>query len=196
MRRPSEFRQLVTAVFAAALVMAGCAQPLVAGEKVVGLGTHSALVLQIPSGWIMNRRAGAGAPPVTLTFGPEVGDEFSVLLTPVEPEAGADPDFGSPASVYSIVEAAARDAATHAAEPELEIRQFEGGKVGFYFWATDRDLMGMSRIPAGEYLYRTQGAVMVGDLLCVFTIRTNERPSGVIDQALTMLRTAAHRTGA
>ena len=37
---------------------------------------------------------------------------------------------------------------------------------------------------------------MVGDLLCTFTVLTNERPSGIIDAAMMMLRTAAHRTGA
>jgi hypothetical protein len=183
-------------VFIAALSLTGCAHPLAAGEQVVDLGPHGGLVLQIPGGWIMDRREVAGAPLVTLTFGPEVGDEFSVLLTPIKPEPVADPDFGSPESVFAIVEAAARDAAAHAAEPELEIREFEGDKTGFFFWATDRDLVGMSRIPPGEYLHLTQGAVMVGEVLCAFRILTNERPSGIIDAAMIMLRTAAHRTGA
>lgn len=188
-------RKLVNTVFAAVLFLGGIVQPLVAGEKVVDLGPNDGLALQIPEDWTMDRHEVTGTPLVTLTFGPEVGDEFSVLLTPVKPEPGADPDFGSPASVYSIVEAAARDAADQAAEAELEIREFEGDKVGFYFWATNRDLVGLSRIPPGEYLHRTQGAVMVGELLCAFTILTNEQPSGVIDAAMLMLRTAAHRTG-
>jgi len=189
-------RQLTTRVFIAALFLTNCAQPLAAGEKLVDLGARGALALQVPDGWIMNRREAAGAPFVTLTFGPEVGDEFSVLLTPIGPEPGADQDFGSPASVYSVVEAAARDAQVHAAETEVKIREFEGNKVGFYFWATKRELAGMSRIPPGEYLHVTQGAVMVGELLCAFTIRTNARPSGIIDAAMLMLRTAVHRTGA
>jgi len=196
MKRRANLRQLITRVLIAALFLTNCAQPLAAGEKVAGLGEHGSLVLQVPDGWIMKRREADGGPFVTLTFGPEVGDEFSVLLTPVAPEPGADPDFGTPASVYSIVEAAARDAQMYAAEKELKIREFEGNKVGFYFWATKRELAGMSRIPPGEYLYVTQGAVMVGKLLCAFTIRTNARPSGIIDAAMSMLRTAAHRTGA
>lgn len=196
MRRRAKLWQLSIRVFIAALFLTNCAQPLVAGEKVVDLGGRGALALQVPEGWIMERREDAGAPFMTLTFGPEVGDEFSVLLTPISPEPGADPDFGSPASVYSVVEAAARDAQVYAAEENLEIREFEGGKVGYYFWATKRELAGMSRIPPGEYLYVTQGAVMVGELLCAFTIRTNARPSGIIDAGMLMLRTAAHRTGA
>ncbi|UCH72655.1 MAG: hypothetical protein JSU82_09680 [Rhodospirillales bacterium] len=180
----------------AVLVVVGCAQPSAAGEMVVDLGPRDGLALRVPEGWVMERGDVKDAPLVTLTFRPEVGDEFSVLLTPIRPQPGADPDFGSPAGVYAIVEAAAQDAAVRAVESELEIRPFEGDRVGFYFWATDRDLVGKSRIPPGEYLHLTQGAVMIGDILCAFTILTNDRPSGVIDSAMMMLRTAAHRTGA
>lgn len=183
-------------MFIAALLPTGCAQPVVAGEQVVDLGSHGGLALQVPAGWTVERRQAADDPLLTVAFGPEVGDEFTVLLTPIWPELAADPDFGSPASVYGVVEAAAQDVVDHAAEPELKIREFDGGGVGYYFWATDRDLKDKSRIPPGEYLHLTQGAVMVGELLCTFTILTNDRPSGIIDAAMMMLRTAAHRTGA
>ena len=190
----AKLRRLTTPTIVAALLLAACAQPLAAGNEVVDLGPHGGLALQVPAGWIMDRHEVPDQPLVTLAFGPEVGDEFTVLLTPVWPELGADPDFGSPASVYAIVEAAARDAAADAAERNPEIREFDGGRVGYYFWATDRELAGKSRIPPGEYLHLTQGAVMVGELLCTFTILTNDRPSGIIDAAMMMLRTAAHRT--
>lgn len=186
------FRPAVMAM----LLLAGCAQPLAAGERVVDLGPAGGLALQIPAGWVMERGGVSDSRLVTLRFGPEVGDEFTVLVTPIEAELGADPDFGSPASVYRIVAAAAQDVVADAVETELEIRPFGGGRVGYFFWATDRDLVGESRIPPGEYLHLTQGAVMVGDLLCTFTILTNERPSGIIDAAMMMLGTAAHRTGA
>lgn len=45
----------------------------------------------------------------------------------------------------------------------------------------------------GEYLYLMQGAVMVGKLLCTFTILTNDRASPEAEEALEMLRNAAHR---
>ncbi len=191
-RTRRRFRLTVMAV----LLLAGCAQPIAAGERVVDLGPAGGLALQIPAGWVMKRGDAPDSRLVTLSFGPEVGDEFAVLLTPIQPERGADPDFGTPANVYRIVAAAAEDVVADAVETELEIRPFDGGRVGYFFWATDRDLVGMARIPPGEYLHLTQGAVMVGDLLCTFTILTNDRPSGIIDAAMMMLRTAAHRTGA
>ncbi len=187
---------LVLLALLLALLLAGCARPLAAGERIVDLGPAGGLALQVPAGWVMRESGPPEAPLVTLTFGPEVGDEFAVLLTPIHPDRGADPDFGSPENVHRIVAAAAQDVAARAAEPELEIRAFDGGRVGYFFWATDRDLLGMSRIPPGQYLHLTQGAVMVGDLLCSFRVQTNERPSGIIDAAMMMLRTAAHRTAA
>lgn len=181
-------------LFAAAL-LPGCAKPLAAGEQAVDLGKHGMLALQIPEGWVMEESRPAADAPPTLRLGPEVGDEFVVLLTPIWAEAGAEPDFGSPESVYRIVAAAAWDIAPDAAEPQLEIHAFDDERVGYFFWATDRKLQDMGRIPPGEYLHLTQGAIMVGDLFCTFTILTNERPSGVIDAALMMLRGAAHRIG-
>ena len=179
---------------AVAVVGSACAEA--PGEQVVALGPNGGLALHVPAGWTMDKREMPDDPLVTLTFGPEVGDEFTVLLTPISPELGADPDFGSPTSVYRIVAAAAQDIAADAAETKLAVREFDGQRVGYYFWATDRDLVGKSRIPPGEYLHLTQGAIMIGDLLCTFTVLTNERPSGIIDAAMMMLRTAVHRTGA
>lgn len=176
-----------------ATFLPGCAAPLAAGEQVVALGGQGALVLKVPEGWRMEGSKASEDTPPTLTFRPEVGDEFILQVTPIWSELSADPDFGSPDSVYRIVEATAREVAIEAAEPELKIREFGGGKTGYFFWAADSRLSQMERIPPGEYLHLTQGAVMVGDLLCNFTILTNERPSGVIDAALLMLRNAAHR---
>jgi hypothetical protein len=189
-------RRLPILIFVTALMLTGCAQPLAAGEQAVDLGAHGKLALHVPAGWVMEESRPEADLPPTLRFGPEVGDEFVVLLTPMWPQPGAEPDFDSPASIYRVVAAAAQDVAADAAETELEVREFDGGRVGYYFWATDRELMGKSRIPPGEYLHLTQGAVMIGELLCTFTVLTNDRPSGIIDAAMMMLRTAAHRTDA
>lgn len=188
-------RRFFILAFIAAALPAGCAQPLSAGEQVVDLGKAGGLALQVPASWVMDKGEASEERLVTLSFKPEVGDEFTVLVTPVAPGAGADPDFGSPESVYRIVAAAAEEVGAHAAEEELEIREFGDGRVGYYFWASDRNLVDETRIPPGEYLHVTQGAVMVGELLCTFNILTNERPSGVIDATMMMLGTAAHRIG-
>lgn len=192
---PAKLKLLAIPAFVAAVLLAGCTQPLAAGERAIDLGKRGSLVLKVPAGWRMEQQEDTGNPLLTLKFTPEVGDEFTVLLTLVAPEIGADPDFGSADSVYRIVAAAAEEALSHAAETELEIRDFEGDRIGYYFWATDRDLVGLNRIPPGQYLHLTQGAVMVGGILCRFTVLTNERPSGVIDAAMMMLRTAEHRRG-
>jgi len=195
MMERANMKRLCFLLLIAMTLLPGCAKPLAAGEQSVALGAHGVLALQLPAGWVMEESRPAAALPPTLRFGPEVGDEFVVLVTPIWPEAGAEPGFGSPESVYRIVAAAALEVAPEAAEPQLEIHAFDDGRVGYFFWATDRKLQDMGRIPPGEYLYLTQGGIMVGDLFCTFTILTNERPSGVIDSALMMLRGAAHRIG-
>lgn len=186
-------RRLYILLVIGAFILPGCAAPLAAGEQVVTLGEPGALVMKVPEGWKMEASEVSADVPPTLTFKPEVGDEFVLRITPIWPELSADPDFGSRNSVYRAIEATAKEIAAEAVELELEIREFGSDRTGFYFWATDNRLTGMERIPPGEYLYLTQGAVMVGDMLCNFTILTNERPSGVIDAALMMLRDAAHR---
>ena len=76
-------RRLPILMFVGALMVTGCAQPLAAGERGVSLGPQGSLALHLPAGWVMNRRQAPDDPLVTLAFGPEVGDEFTVLLTPV-----------------------------------------------------------------------------------------------------------------
>lgn len=175
------------------LLLAGCAGPLQARAESLGLGQHGELVLQAPAGWKMQQTSADEAQLPTVRLSPEVGDEFLVLVSAITRTESADPEFGAPEAVYQIVASAARDTQPAAVEPELKILEIGDGMTGYFFWATDRKLADASRIPPGEYLYVTQGALMVGDLLCVFTILTNERPSGVIDQALEMLRGAQHR---
>lgn len=176
-----------------AVILPGGAAPLAADEQVVTLGKHGALVLKVPEGWTMDVSGVSADVPPTLTFKPEVGDEFVLLVTPIWSELSGDPDFGSQDSVYRVVETTAQEAVIESVELELEIHEFGGDRTGYFFWSTDSRLADKDRIPSGEYLHLTQGAIMIGDLLCSFTILTNERPSGVIDAALLMLRNAAHR---
>lgn len=94
-----------------------------------------------------------------------------------------------------IVERSAAEIAPGAVEGKLEIAPIGGGKIGFMFFATDKSLVGRTLQP-GEYLYLMQGAVMVGELLCAFTVLTNDNSSAVVARALEVMLNAAHRTGA
>jgi hypothetical protein len=170
--------------------LAFLAMPAHAGEKIVNLGEHGALALQVPDGWVMDNSRGAADNPPTLAFKPPAGDEFAVLVTPF---------WNLDTSEHNLGEIAGNmlaDIAAMAVERELGLVPLGGGATGYFFRATDSTLVSRKRIPDGEYLHLTSGAVATGDLVLTFTILTNERPSGVIDKALKMIAGAVHRTGA
>lgn len=172
------------------LFLAFQAMPAHAGEKIVNLGEHGALALQVPDGWLMDNSRGAADNPPTLSFKPPAGDEFAVLVTPF---------WNLDTSQHNLGEIAGHmlaDVADRAVERELGLVPLGGGATGYVFRATDSTLFSRKRIPDGEYLHLTSGVAATGDLVLTFTILTNKRPSGAIDKALEMIAGAVHRTGA
>lgn len=179
----------------ALLLLATAVSPARADEFTVDLGEPGILVLDVAPYWSQETRSpGDGLPP-TILLRKDGGERFAMLITPVWAMPGAEPDFGSSDSVRRIVESSASEIAPGAAEEQLTIEPVGGEKTGFMFFATDKSLAGRTP-PPDEYLYMMQGAVMVGKLLCTFTVLMNDRPSPDAEQALEMLRTAEHRIGA
>jgi hypothetical protein len=176
-------------------LMASSVGPGRADEFTVDLGEPGILMLDVAAYWSQETRSpGDGLPP-TILFRKDGGERFAMLITPVWAMPGAEPDFGQPDSVRRIVESSAAEIAPGAAEEQLTIEPIGGEKTGFMFFATDSSLLDRTP-PPDEYLYLMQGAVMVGKLLCTFTILMNDRPSPDAEQALEMLRNAEHRIGA
>ena len=175
------------------LVLSPSAGQALSNQFTLDLGEAGSLAMTLPPGWAGEVASQGGAMPPTIAIRQEGSDRFVLLVTPIWAGPNAPPDFGTPDSLRRIVESSAAEIAPGAVEDKLTIEPIGGGKSGFMFSATDSSLVGRTP-PPGEYLYLTQGALMVGELLCTFTILTNERPSGIIDQALQMLRGADHRT--
>lgn len=166
-----------------------------AEEFTVDLGEPGILALDAAPYWSQEIRSpGDGLPP-TILLRKDGGERFAMLMTPLWAGVTASPDFGTRESVRRIVESSAAEVAPGAAEEQLTIEPVGGGKIGFMFFATDKSLVGRTP-PPDEYLYLMQGAVMIGKLLCTFTVLTNDRPSPDAEQALEMLRNATHRVGA
>jgi len=166
----------------------------IAGEALIDLGQPGALMLPLPKGW--SHEIGpvdADMPPTVILRTPNA--DFVVLVTPFWAQEGAEPDYGTAGSVHRVVERSAAEIAAGAVEGQLTIEPVGGGRTGYMFFATDKTPVGRTPAP-DEYRYLIQGAVMVGDLLCTFTMLTNDKPSANAELALGMLRNAAHRTGA
>lgn len=155
---------------------------------------HGTLVLRMPEAWRDQLIPPSNGMPPTINLLPPKDGAFSILITPFG--RGSEPiaDFGTPAMVRALTEDAAHWASFHSAETELEILPIGGDATGFYYSATDRSLVGKTPTP-GEYLYVTQGQVMAGDLLCNFTLLTNDAKSSLVTSALRMLREAVHQPG-
>jgi hypothetical protein len=157
--------------------------PAVAAEIAVSLPGHDDLVLEVRSGWVARiSRPRADLPP-TITVGPNSGNAFQVLITPLWPMGNAkSPTLGE---IRSLVEGGARQALPQAVEQSLPLKELTGSSTnGYYFSATDRQPE-----PDG-YKYLTQGAVMLKELRITFTILVNGEPQKPTEQALEVLQTA------
>ena len=161
-------------------------------ERAYALPGHGAFVLAVPSAWRHEIGQPKGDIPPTITFRPADGRAFSVMVTPIWPAKNPLAGYNSPDTIRALVEDSAHYLAKSAAEQSFEVVPI-GGMTGFYFSATDSSLVGRTP-PPDEYLYLIQGIAAVDDLLCTFTILTNDA-AAPIDLALQMLRTAAHSNG-
>ncbi|MBE9559075.1 MAG: hypothetical protein IMF08_19610, partial [Proteobacteria bacterium] len=147
-----------------------------ADKYVFETGGAGALLLPVSDGWVPKIIPPSSGNPPTIWLKPGAGNSFSVLITPFTAGPTTPPDIGSPESMRRVVESFAADAVPHAVEDQLAVKPIGGENVGYVFSATDKSVV-KRPVPPGEFLYITQGVVMVGKLFCNFTILTNERPS-------------------
>lgn len=159
-----------------------------AGEKLVRRYTipgQGLLELMMPQSWRDSvRQSRQGLP--TIEFGPTTGREFNVQVTYLWSPSRRR-DFNSAKRLRPMVEAMGSGPLSRAVETTLELRELNGdSSAGYFFSLTD------GQAKPGEYVYLTQGAVGVGDLLLLFTILTQTRDSEALQDGLTMLRQARH----
>ena len=165
-----------------------------ADEILVDLGEPGVLVLPLHDGWEYEILPGREDGPPTVRLQPPGGVSFTALITPIWREVADVSDFGTRRGVYRIVGNLATAVSLTSVESQLKIEKFGGRRVGYWFFATDKSLVQQTP-PPDEYLYLVQGALMVGDLFCKFTMLTNDKPSRETELMFKLLLDAAHRTG-
>lgn len=152
-----------------------------AADVRVPLPSGGALVLPVPPGWKQARPSG---PVPTVSFAPETGNSFQVLISALVRSNGSMAP-SDPESLRRFVGIGAQDALSQAVEKTLPIQEFRGGGVqGHYFSATDR------APKPGEFKYLTQGAASVQGLPVTFTILSNGDPQLAVEPAFRMLKAA------
>ena len=144
---------------------------------------HGKLMLNVPSSW----KQGAGDPVgifPTITFSPDKGDAFVVLITPIW-NAKKDQNFNKSEKVKSMIDGDLRGMLPSAIEKDVNIREFKGVYgSGYYFLLTDK------APKPGEYTYATRAWVGVGDLLLSVTILSQSRNSEGITSTIMALKGA------
>jgi hypothetical protein len=154
---------------------------------------HGVLVLTVPTSWQEEVRQPRDGLPPTITFRPEVGDEFTVLVTALWSPT-REPGYNSVEKIRRMVETGGQHILPRAVEPQLELQEIRGASGGGYFYAcTDKSLVDTVWTP-GEYQYAHQGRLGVGDLLLAFTLLSDAKESEPVREVFTMLRGATQRT--
>lgn len=159
-------------------------------ERVFPLPGHGAFTIWVPESWRDETAQPKGELPPTISFLPAHGRGFRILITPIWSTDNAQPGHDSPSSIRARVEDAADAVRNSAVEDSIEVMALDD-VTGFYFSVTDASLVGLTP-PPGAYLHLTQGILNVGDLMCTFTVLSNDPDSPAV-HFLSALGTATHR---
>jgi hypothetical protein len=151
---------------------------------------HGSLLLNAPKEWRVAVHSIQTPPSVALRFGPVSGDAFSVQVTSVWIDPSRQAKV-TPDSIKETVRKSAADALAGAVEKDASLVEIRGKEaVGYHFSVTDR---GPSSEP-GEYKYMTQGGVLIGPLMTVFTVLHRDPGAAEKQQALQVFANATWST--
>ncbi len=155
-------------------------------HRIFPLLEHGMLSLSVPVSWRADVSQPPGISPPTITFLPEEGDEFKVLITPFW-HAEQDPTFNEPQAVRLWIERDLESLISRAVEEDVPIETLEGvDGTGYYFLLTD------SAYEPDGYPYLVRARVGVGDLLIYITVLSRSKSSEVITATLEALGEAMH----
>ncbi|MEW6330662.1 MAG: hypothetical protein AB1560_04290 [Pseudomonadota bacterium] len=150
------------------------------------LPDHGSIQLKVPVPWADDLRQPPDRLPPTIAFKPKSGNRFEILITPIW-SASKGASLPNSEKIKELVQQASEQAKLQSVEKNLYLRELKGASGnGYYFSATDR-----APEPEG-YKYMTQGTIRVGDLMVMFTLLTNDGQEKVINDALSMLKSAIH----
>jgi hypothetical protein len=151
------------------------------------LPDHGSLQLNVSASWNdeLRQPPDRGVPP-TIAFNQDHGAPFEILITPLWPGKSGSvlPKAGE---LKHKVSETADQLKSQSIEKSVDVKELKKGTLlGYYFTLTDR------APKPGDFKYMTQGMMRVNDLLLVFTVLTNDGQGNIIEEALTMLKSADH----
>jgi hypothetical protein len=144
---------------------------------------HGTLILTVPSAWKQNVSPPTDQIP-TISFFPQKGDEFSVLIAPQWSQT-KDQTFNQSEKIKNLIEVDLSSLQAQALDKKVDIHQFKGVYGdGYYFLLTDKDPK------AGEYPYLFRAGIGVGDLLLSITVLSRSKESEGITSTIKLLKEA------
>jgi hypothetical protein len=151
---------------------------------------HGQLLLALPPGWTAEEgEEGEAALPGIRLGSPDA--DFTVLLTPLWNPGERDTAEERADTARLFAEISRRKALTGSVEQEIPLEELSGpGVRGFWFAATDRELVGREPGP-DEWRHIVQGAAAVGPVILAFTL-LDDGPGPQRAQLLELVRTARH----
>ena len=172
----------------AVILLTGASAALAAEAPVrkYPLPERGSFQMTVPANWADQLRQPPQGLPPTISFRPNQGKPFEILVTPIWPMR-ADVPAVTIETIRKSVQRAADGAKSQAVEKSIPLVEFSSSTgPGYYFSATDK------APKPGEFKYMTQGMLKVSDLSVTFTILTNDGQEQVTRDAIAMLRSAIH----
>jgi hypothetical protein len=157
------------------------------GIREYSLPDHGSLQLGVSASWKDELRQPPNRLPPTIVFRQDSGDPFEILITPLW-SGKIDSSLLNADELKQNVRATADQLKSQAVEKVINVKEVKSGtSFGYYFTLTDR------APKPGEFKYMTQGIMRVGDLPLAFTVLTNDGQLKIIEEALTMIKSANHK---
>lgn len=150
------------------------------------LPDHGAVAMTVPPTWIDRVRQPPDRLPPTIVFAPEMGNTFQIMVTPLWP-GKKDAPVPSDRDIRSRVERSVDDVRSQAVEASIPVRELKReGVRGYYFSVTDK------ASKAGEFKFMTQGTVVAGELVILFTVLSNDTTGKIANDAVVMIGSIRH----
>jgi hypothetical protein len=166
-----------------------CADPPPQERGLYPVPGHGVLHFAVPAGWRLRSSSEPDSASIQLRFGPERGDVFSLQMTAV----WLAPDklvALTPEKVKSDTLQTAAMAIQGSEERIGRAEDVAGAETfGSFVSLTDR------RTNPGDYKYRTEGILVTGEVMVVFTFLCRETPCPDKDLAVQMLANGAYLRG-
>lgn len=160
------------------------------GETAFSIPGHGSLVLNVPKGWRTANRSLDNPPSAAIRIGPHSGDAFLLQLTSIWLDPAKLARL-TPEELKARVQKSAEDMLPQAAEKQAALIELRGKDArGYHFALTDRT----SKNLGDDYKYVTQGSMIAGETLTVFTLLHRDPADPARQQAVQMLADARYST--